>query len=422
MWVAIKWQSEVRMSKEFFNVTTIENVLALTSRFSPVPHEEAALEEALGRVPAEDFKAVEDIPGFDRSTMDGYAVSAASTYGASESSPAYLTLAGSIGMGQVPEFTVGAGQAARIATGGMLPRGADSVVMVEHAEAVDEQIIEVYRSVAPGQNMVGKNEDAARGETLLPAGRRLRAQDIGLLAACGQSRVKVFARPRVGIISSGDEVVPVEFAPQPGQVRDVNAYTLAALVQRCGGLPRRYGIVKDRFEELLSACSRALSENDMVFVSGGSSVGTRDMTVEVLSALPESRILVHGVSISPGKPTILAQCGTRAFWGLPGHVTSAMVVFMVLVRPFLAHLGGWSSESAVRIPARVTRNVASAQGRVDFVRARLTLKAGEMWAEPVLGASGLVRTMVAADGLFAIDMNTEGVEQGERVEVMLFES
>jgi molybdopterin molybdotransferase len=409
------------MMKEFFNVTSIENVLALTGLIEPLGHEETALAEALGRVLSDDFAAPADIPGFDRSTMDGYAVCASSTYGASEGSPAYLTICGAIAMGQIPDFTLTTGQAARIATGGMLPQGADSVVMIEHADAVDEQTIEVYRSVAPGQNVVGKSEDAARGEILLQAGQRLRPQDIGLLAACGLSRLKVFARPRVGIISSGDEVIPIESEPLPGQVRDVNAHTLAALVDRCGGRAQGYGIVKDRFDELLAACRRALSENDMVFVSGGSSVGTRDLTVEVLAALPESRILVHGVSISPGKPTILALCDGRPFWGLPGHVTSAMVVFMVLVRPFLAHLGG-SRDAPVRIPARLSRNVSSAQGRVDFVRARLTVKDGEMWAEPVLGASGLVRTMVASDGLFAIEMNSEGMEQGERVWVMLFES
>jgi molybdopterin molybdotransferase len=324
-------------------------------------------------------------------------------------------------MGQAPAFGIGLGQAASIATGGMLPPGADSVVMIEHAEMIDAHTIEVYRSVAPGQHMVAGNEDAACGEIMLTDGRRLRAQDIGLLASCGTTRTKVYGRPRVGIISSGDEVVAAGVTPRPGQVRDVNAHTLAALTQRHGGWVRQYGIARDRFEDLLALCSAALAENDMVLVSGGSSVGTRDLTQQVLAALPASRILVHGVSISPGKPTILAQCGTRAFWGLPGHVTSAMVVFMVLIRPFLAHLGGCLTDTPVRLAARVTRNVASAQGRVDYVRARLIVKGGELWAEPVLGASGLVRTMVAADGLFAIEVNSEGVEQGERVEVMLFD-
>jgi molybdopterin molybdotransferase len=407
--------------KEFFDVASIEAVLALKEQFKPVSKEQVALDEALGRVLAEDFVAAADLPGFDRSTMDGYALCAASTYGASESNPAYLSIVGTIGMGQVPDFTVTHGQAARISTGGMLPPGADGVVMVEHTDAVDDHTIEVYRSVAPGQNMVARDEDAASGEMLLKAGRRLRAQEIGLLAACGRMTLDVYNRPQVGIISSGDEVVPAQADPKPGQVRDVNAFTLSALVRRFGGHARHYGIVKDRFDDLLAVSRRALSECDMVLVSGGSSVGTRDMTVDVLAALPQSRILAHGVSISPGKPTILAQCGSKAFWGLPGHVTSAMVVFMVLVRPFLSHLGGCRSDGPVYVPARLTRNVASAQGRVDYVRVRLITKNGEQWAEPVLGASGLVRTMVAADGLIAIDLNSEGLEQGDRVEVIVLD-
>ncbi len=405
---------------EFFNVTTIDNVLEMADEFGQTDVEQVTLDDARDRVLAEDFKADRDIPGFDRSTMDGYAVCAASTYGASEGNPAYLTVVGSVYMGQVPDHTIGPGQASRIATGGMLPQGADSVVMIEHAEVIDETTIEVFKSVAPGQHVVARDEDAAGGQTLLPAGTRLRPQEIGLLAACGVVRTKVFQPPRVGIISSGDEVVPVDAAPLPGQVRDVNSHTLAALVRQTGGRPVLYGIVKDRFEDLLAACRRALEETDMVLVSGGSSVGTRDLTVKVLGALQGSRILVHGVSISPGKPTILARCSGKPFWGLPGHVTSAMVVFIVLVRPFLAHINGWQNRSSVFVRARMARNVASAQGRVDFVRVKLTDKDGGQWAEPVLGASGLIRTMVAADGLVAIEMNSEGLEKGDAVEVMLF--
>jgi molybdopterin molybdotransferase len=406
--------------KEFFNVADIATVLGMAVDFPTVATEKIALDEALGRVLAVDFQAEDDIPGFDRSTMDGYAVCATSTYGAGESNPAYLTVTGTIGMGQAPAMIVSAGQAARISTGGMLPPGADSVVMVEHTAPIDEQTIEVYRSVAPGQNVVTKDEDAAKGEILLRAGTRLRAQEIGLLAACGVARVAVFLPPAVGIISSGDEVVPIDAVPQSGQVRDVNSYTLAAQVRRCGARVRTYGIVGDRFDDLLATSQRALAENDMVLVSGGSSVGTRDLTVEVLAALPQSRILVHGVSISPGKPTILAQCAGKAFWGLPGHVTSAMVVFMVLVRPFISRVGGCTSDVPVCVPARLTRNVASAQGRVDYVRVRLVVKDGERWAEPIMGASGLIRTMVAADGVLAVHMNSEGVEQGDSVDVMLF--
>jgi len=406
--------------KEFFDVTDIESVLALKKRFAVVEEETVPLADALERFLAADVVAESDIPGFDRSTMDGYAVNAASTFGASEGNPAYLTVVGAVAMGETPDHHVGPGQASRIATGGMLPSGADSVVMIEHAEAVDEETIEVYRSVAPGQHIVARNEDAASGDVLLARGARLRPQEIGFLAACGHTTVRVFRPVRVGIVSTGDEVVPVEQQPLPGQVRDVNSFTLGAWIRKAGGQPVSYGIVKDRYEALHDVCRRALAETDMVLVSGGSSVGTRDLTVDVLAALPASEIVVHGVSISPGKPTILARCGAKPFWGLPGHVTSAMVVFMILVHPFLVHVGGGRSERPVKVRARLSRNVASAQGRVDFVRVRLHRREGETWAEPVLGASGLIRTMVEADGLVAVAQNSEGLEQGAAVDVIMF--
>jgi len=314
---------------------------------------------------------------------------------------------------------VGPGQAMRIATGGMLPSGADSVLMVEHSDTIDETTIEAHRSLAPGQNMVAGDEDVAAGQALLPKGCCLRAQEIGLLAASGCRQVNVFCRPSVGIISSGDEVVPMEADPAPGQIRDMNTHTLAALVQRAGALPVHYGIVGDEHDHLKEICQTALSDCDMVMISGGSSVGMRDLTVQVLEALDESRILVHGMSIRPGKPTILAQCGDKAFWGLPGHVTSAMVVFMVVVRPFLETIGGRMPKTDVRITARLSRNLASVQGRMDFVRVRLSRENGEQIADPVLGQSGLIHTMVEADGLVAIDLNSEGLDRGVQVEVML---
>lgn len=405
---------------EFFQVMDIDAVLALRLQFEEVGRESVDLENALGRVLAEDFVAAADVPGFDRATMDGYAVQAASTFGAGEANPAYLTVVGSVVMGQAPDHHVGAGQASRIATGGMLPSGADSVVMVEHAGRIDDQTIEVYHSVAPGQHVVARDEDAALGETLLEAGCRLRPQEVGLMAACGATSVQAFKLLRVGIISSGDEVVPVAADPMVGQVRDVNTHTLASLVRQAGGVPLCYGIVKDQFEDQLAMCRRALSETDMVLISGGSSVGNRDLTVKVLSALPQSQILAHGVSIRPGKPTILARCAKTVFWGLPGHVASAMVVFNTLVRPFMAHISGWRTDHPVVVNARLSRNVASAQGRIDFVRVKLSNREGEVWAEPVLGASGLIRTMVLADGLIAIDRDCEGVEQGVAVKVTLF--
>ncbi len=405
--------------KEFFQVLDIDTVLAFKTRFPKVESEVVQLDQALGRVLADNIVAGGDIPGFNRATMDGFAVQAASTFGASEQNPAYLTIAGSVNMGQAPGFSIGPGQAARIATGGMLPPGADCVVMVEHTDTIDDSTVEIHRSQAPGQNMVAGNEDVSKGQRVLAKGRRLRPQEIGILAACGYGELMVYRRPRVGIISTGDEVVPIDTVPEPGRIRDINSHALAALLRDNGAEPVFYGIVGDSYRDLFAHCRKALVESDMVLISGGSSVGMRDLTLDALQALEQSRILVHGISIRPGKPTILAQCGSKAFWGLPGHVASAMVVFMVVVRPFLEHLCGQTAIPPLRVSARLTRNLVSVQGRVGFVRVRLVHQDGEYWAEPILGQSGLIHTMVEADGLVAIDMNCEGLEKGELVEVRL---
>jgi len=407
----------------FFKVTDLESVLALRRTFPVAATEEVALGEAVGRVLAEAVRSDVDLPDFRRATMDGYAVQGASTFGASEGNPAYLSLRGAVPMGQDPDFAVGPGEAARIATGGMLPAGADSVIMIEHTEAVDDALIEAYRSVAPGQNMVEVGEDVARGQEILSPGRLIRPQEAGLLAAFGRGRVSVFRCPVVAIVSTGDEVVPVDQVPGPGRIRDINTYTLAGLVASAGGVALPLGIVRDDPQDLRTKCVLALAQADMVLISGGSSVGTRDFTIEVLSGLPAAEILVHGIAISPGKPTILARVGQKPFWGLPGHVVSAMVVFEVVVRPFIEHQAGVAGglRPQRRLPARLTRNLASAQGRTEFVRVRLIEQNGELWAQPVLGKSGLIHTMVQADGLVRIGQNTEGLEKGSPVAVMPFQ-
>ena len=405
--------------KEFFNLMDLPAVLALADQFALTGSEPVALVDANERILAQGITADLDIPGFDRSTMDGFAVAALSTFGASEGNPAYLSVSGAVAMGEETHLSVGPGEAVRIATGGMLPAGADAVVMVEHTDQLDKTTIEIYKSVAPGQNMVARGEDVAVGSEVLTRGTLLRPQELGILAALGQATVRVHRRPRVGILSTGDEVVDIHTTPRIGQVRDMNAYSLAGQARRCGAATTTYGIVGDDAAELGRRCETALAENDMVLLSGGSSVGARDYTTEILGALPDTEVLVHGISISPGKPTILARCGGKALWGLPGHVTSAMVVFAAVVKPFLLHVGGWQTQrTAPRCLARLTRNVASAQGREEYLRVRLTEREGDLWAEPLLGKSGLIRTMVQADGLVAVPKDTEGLETGMIVDVL----
>jgi len=386
--------------KEFFKVTDLPKVLQHAPLFKRVATEEVPLNQATERILAADIVPDIDLPDFSKSTMDGYAVRASSTFGATESNPAYLNIVGSVAMGETPDFSIGSSQAARISTGGMLPGGSDSVVMIEHSELLDDTSIEVYRSVAPGQNILEQGEDIQKDVPLLSSGQRLRPQETGLLAALGHRTVCVYKKPAVGIISTGDEVVPVDAKPAPGQIRDINTYTLSGLVSNAGAIPMLYGIVKDDVDDLFEKCHLAHSQADMVLISGGSSVGTRDFTVEVISAMSDSRILVHGISISPGKPTILAESQNKSIWGLPGHVSL-------------------EDKKRIKLPAILNRNISSAQGRTDFTRVRLIHKNGVLYAEPILGKSGLIHTMLQADGLIEIGVNTEGLDKGTRVDVML---
>lgn len=408
------------MMKEFFKVKTIDQALEYREHFAPVQTEDISLSESVGRVLATDIRSDIDLPDFARSIMDGFAVKGSSTFGAGEGNPAYLNLKGTVAMGESSNLAVGPGEAVRISTGGMLPTGADSVVMVEHTEAIDDTTIEVYRSVAPGQNMIEIGEDIKMGDIALTGGSRIRPQEAGMLAALGSRTATVFKKAIIGIISTGDEIVPVNETPGPGQIRDINTYTLLGLVQQMGATALCYGIVHDDFKALLAKCSQALTECDMILVSGGSSVGARDFTIDVISAMQNSQILFHGISISPGKPTILARVQHKAFWGLPGQVVSAMVVFSRIVKPFIERVSGLSDDAGrnLRLSARLSRNLASAQGRVDYVRVCLVQKAGVIWAEPILGKSGLINTMVKADGLIEIGMNTEGLDQGAAVAVI----
>jgi len=411
------------MEKDFFKVKDLETVLTLIEDFPAVETEIQSLDVCLGRILAEDVVSEINLPEFSRATMDGYAVQAASTFGASEGMPALLDVVGRVEMGQVAAGEVTTGQAVEITTGGMLPEGADAVVMIEHTQRFDDRTLEVFKSVAPLQHVMEIGEDLAQGETVLPKGTRLRPQEIGVLAALGKDQVPVYRRPVVAVISSGDEIVPVDQTPALSQLRDVNSHTLSALIVSAGGVPVRLGIAGDDLGALERLCRQGLADADMVLISGGSSVGYRDYTVTLFEGLPDSKILVQGVSVSPGKPTILAESRGRILWGLPGQVTSAMVVFRTMIRPCISHIGGlgWR-EKDIEVPAEVTRNVASVPGRTDFVRVRLRPKDDRLFADPQLGKSGLIHTMVKADGLVRVHKDSEGLDKGQVVKVIPFGS
>lgn len=376
------------------------------------------LPDALGRVTAAPMIAPADLPPFARTSVDGFAVKAADTFGASEGLPAYLKVTAEILMGQAPTLPLRAGEAQRISTGGALPDGADAVVMVEYTEALAADEIGITRPVSPGENVMHKGEDARAGEVLLPAGHLVRAQELALLQSAGILQVDVIRHPSVAIISTGDELVDPAAEPGPGQIRESNAAALTALARRDGGLPDYLGKAADTEEDIRAMLHRALAY-DVILISGGSSVGTRDLTSKMIAELGEPGILVHGVKLKPGKPTILAVTGGKPVVGLPGHPVSAQVVYGLFVAPLLRQLQGLPAEPEFRpaVRARMTKNVASATGRTDCIRVRLRREGDEVWAEPVHGKSGLISTLVKADGLVTVPSAKEGILAGEWVEV-----
>lgn len=384
--------------------------------------EKIALRSAAGRALAEPAVAAEPLPGFSRSTVDGFAVFAADTFGASDSLPIYLSLVGEVEMGRPPAFELKHTQAALIHTGGMLPEGADAVVMVEMTQKSRPGEIEILRAVAVGDNILRAGEDVSPGSVVIPAGTWLRSMEIGGLAALGVSTVSVARKPRIAILSSGDEVVTPDQIPQPGQVRDVNSYTLAALVEKVGGSPELYGIIADQRLELESAVRKALAECDAVVITAGSSASTRDLTAEVIQAMGKPGVLVHGVNVKPGKPTILGVCGGKAVIGLPGNPVSALVIAQIFVVPVVRHLLGLKrSPHTPALTALLTLNLASQAGREDWVPVRLAQTASGWEADPIFYKSNLIFSLVRADGLIHIPAEANGLEAGELVKVEIFQ-
>jgi molybdopterin molybdotransferase len=390
----------------------------------PVGVERVALRAAGGRVLAEAFAAPEDLPAQRRAVMDGFAVRAADVQGASESAPATLRVIGTVPMGDVFAGRISAGEAVAIPTGGFVPDGADAVVMVEHT-APHADGVAIARPAAAGANLIQPAEDVRRGDPLLQPGRRLRAQDVAALATFGVTEAVVFRRPRVAVLSTGNELCPPSEAPRPGQVRDSNQYALAAAVAAAGCEATYAGILPDDAAALRAAVDRLLGDHDGLILSGGSSVGTKDLSGEALGGLPAPGVLFHGIDIRPGKPTLFARAGAKPVLGMPGFPTSALIVFDVFVRPLLRRLGGeplghigdaWPA----RRPARLGRAVASVAGREDYVRVRLVERDGEMWADPLAGGSAALSNVVLADGLVCVPAERDALPAGAPVEVLLY--
>lgn len=380
------------------------------------------IEDGLGRITAENIQSPENLPAFSRSSMDGYAVSARDTYGASESMPAYIEVKGEVLMGEMPVGKVEKGCSFKIPTGGVVPDGADSVVMFEHTVPVDETLIEVVKSVGEGGNINRPGDDIAKGDCAVALGTKLRAQELGLLAGLGLAEVAVYRKVKIGILSTGDEIIDHTDKLTPGKIRNINSLTLAAQASSNCTEITDYGIVSDDKAIFLKTVQKAVDDNDIVLFSGGSSVGMRDLGEQVIEQLGPPGVLVHGTALKPGKPIILGMSDKTAIVGLPGHPVSAMTCFDLFVAPAIEQLSGKKkrTEHLPYIEAELTRSHNSAAGRRDVVRVSLESREGKIFATPVLGKSGSISVLSKADGYFIIDEPSQGITDGETIKVYCY--
>lgn len=407
---------------KFFEVKSVEETLSLIKKMVEPVTEKITLPllEALHYCLAEHVYVRENVPAFRRSTVDGYAIKARDSFGASETLPGFLNVTGEVKMGQVPDRPIKNGEAMYVPTGGMLPEGSDAVIMIEHCENIDG-LLNIYRQTAPGENVISVGEDLKENEILVEKGTRLRPQELAALASQGITEVTVYRKPVIGYLSSGDEIVPMEIDElQIGEIRDMNGAAIGGLVKEWGLEFRYGGIVKDNREEFEQKARAMLEETDCLVISGGSSVGAKDYSVQVIDSLGTPGVYVHGISVKPGKPTILSIADKKPVIGLPGHPASAMIIFSIFGKAVLERLKGIETRNDRVLQATVTKNIPSSAGRTDYVRVRLFEENGRLYAEPVFGKSGLISTLVKSDGILEVPEQSEGILKGAKVPITLF--
>jgi len=404
---------------DFFNVVSVEEgrrMMLEVFKDYRFDLEEISIFEGTDRVLAEDIIAKENVPGFNRSTVDGYAVKSSDTHGASESIPSFLTLLGEVRMGEKADIKISNGEAVYVPTGGMIPEGADAVIMIEYAEKLDDSTLMVYRPVSVGENVTLKGDDIKSDEKAIVRGKKLSPQDIGVLAALGVSKLKVFKKPRFFIISTGDEIIDIDEEMTIGKVRDINSYTLYSLITKQGGQVTGRAIVKDNFELLRDCVEKALDISDIVIISGGSSVGTRDYTSKVINSFNGKGVFIHGISIKPGKPTIIGEGKGKAIFGLPGHPVSSMIIFKVFVEYFIKKKLGMN-ESIKKTTAIIDFNFPSSPGKETYQMVNIVEREGKTYAVPAFGKSGMITLLSKSDGYIVLKPHEEGISKGEIREV-----
>ena len=412
---------------DFFEVVSSEKVMQTIAEFSPLKSEIVEASSAISRVLAQDIYSPVDLPDFSRATMDGYALNATDTFGASDSIPTYLEVVGNIPMGEAPKFTLKRGHAARISTGGMLPEGSDCVIMQEYTNLMDDKTLEVLKTTSVGENILSVGDDLKKGENFLRSGKLLKSHDIGALFGVGITDVEVHVRPKIAILPTGDELVGPGQKTKPGQIRDINRFSLSAAVSEMNCIPIVEDILPDDLELIKNRLQKIIGDADIVLVSGGSSMGMRDYTVSAINSLGDPGVLIHGISIKPGKPTIIGRIdiddGNKILIGIPGHPVSAMMIFHKFVVPVIRRLRGekdiFVSERR-KVFARLSRNLPSASGREDMIRVSLKSEGDNFIASPLMGNSAMISTMTRADGYVIIPTDFDGLVAETEVEVLLY--
>ncbi len=409
------------MFRKLLTLDEAKKVLAQHFTPKPLGIEEVSLLDAHNRVLAEDVKADLDIPPFHRSTVDGYAVKAENTFGAEESKPVKLKICGTVNIGELPKIKVAHGEAAEIVTGAPIPEGADAVVMFEHTERKNDELY-VYDAVAKDENVMKAGADIRKGETILKAGQLLGSKEIGVLAALGKAKIKVYKAPCVAVLSTGAEITEPGAELLPGKIYDINAYSLSAAVIECGGKPLYLGVFPDDATELQKTLKHALASADVVLTSGGVSVGPTDVMPKTLDSLGKPGVIVCGITIKPGKPTTIAIVNGKLVFSLPGHPTSALLVFHLLARPIIQRMAGLRQRKISKVKALASARMFPAKGRRTFVMVKLKRdESNRLLAEPVpTGLSGAITTMAKADGFVEIPENQQFVDENEKVVVYLF--
>ncbi|SHK19183.1 molybdopterin molybdotransferase MoeA [Tepidibacter formicigenes] len=404
---------------EFFNVISVDEVKnILKENFSDlcINLEEVSILNCLDRILGEDIISDINVPEFNRSTVDGYAIKSSDSHGCSDSLPSFLDVAGEVNMGESIDTKIKSGQAVYVPTGGMIPEGADSVIMIEHVEKLDDITIAIHRPLFPGENVIYKGDDIKKREVILNKGKKITPQDIGVLASLGVGTVKVYKKPKFYIISTGDEIIDLDEELTLGKIRDINGYALYSLIEKLGGEIVNRVIVKDDYELLREEVDKALNTSNIILISGGSSVGTRDFTYDVINSFDGKGVLVHGVSIKPGKPTLIGEGKGKVIFGLPGHPVSSIIVFKIFVEYLVKEIIGINKEIN-KTKAIMDYNIHSSPGKETYQMVSLDERDGKLYAVPNFGKSGLITLLSKSCGYVVIKSEEEGLYKGQEVDM-----